>query len=146
MTRRHIASRRVDWYDRASFFAVSVLAIWLYMQGQFHEYGSFDFNMGAHLHYGILFIGGVALGARRPWFPWVHIAVAFLLSEAPAVLSAWAVPNEGIHIGFSNMLTLVFDTKSQLLAIVLGALVLPVGGYLRRRPLRNSRPAAASSQ
>lgn len=128
---------RADWAARGAFIVCAALGFALYLRQQYVANGSFDVNVEAHLMLGIVFVIGASMGVRRPWFPFVHTAVAFCLSEAVFVL---------INIGTSlavgsalHMVRLAATTMAPTLtAVGLGALSDPLARYLRSRGARSS--------
>lgn len=133
------AERRADRHDRIAFVLAGAAGFWLYLQGQYRQTGAFDVNVSAHLILLVVFVTGVALGTRRPWFPWVHLAVAYLVSEMPAVVANWAVPLGPNVPSTARQISMVLAAAGpMLLAVGLGAGCEPLAGYLRRRSLRGA--------
>jgi hypothetical protein len=131
---------RADGHARVAFLLCGVLGILVYMRQRYVTDGTFQFNVETHLTLVILFIVGAALGVKRGWFPWVHVALAFLFSEAFYIASDWIDPLEPpIFSAGTHFRLLLMALLPQLVAVGLGALSDPLARYLRSR--RGRQPA-----
>jgi hypothetical protein len=125
---------RVDRHARLAFVACATLVVLLYLRQQYMANNSFDVNIQAHLMLAILFIVGASLGTKRPWFPVVHLVVAFCLSDAFMVVPEWIHPTWVKGLSSGGLLHLTWRMfLPALMAVSLGALSDPLAGYLRHR-------------